>query len=121
MDGTRSTRSGLVFTVLWFVSLMFMPSATLGAFSTAMLRDSFGRPKKGPPPSVWWSSGSITMYVGLVVSSNGVTREATSGAGSAWWYVCQFGPDMFVTLDVPDGTATAVDRLSRTPSARAGR
>lgn len=79
-------------------------------FADATLRDAFDR-ADGALGANWTNLIISTDASTLVVVSNGVSREATAGSGSAHWTGATFGPNVKVSLDTPDATVPSTASL----------
>lgn len=98
----------------WVVCLLALWSVPGWAFTDPPLLDDFNRANENPlagtatqcasPPC--WSTQIISTETGILgISSNVVTLVSGTGISTAWWNVETFGPDIWVSMTVPDATA----------------
>jgi hypothetical protein len=82
--------------------LLCLATPAFAQFSPGTPLDNFNRADEGPPPSANWAGPVLsTDPSGLVVESNTLVCNDTPNC-SGYWNASTFGPNMRVSLQVPD-------------------
>jgi hypothetical protein len=81
---------------------LLLTAPAFAQFSPGTPLDTFNRADEGPPPGPNWAHPVLsTDPSGLVVDSNSLQCNGTPNC-SAYWNASTFGPNVRVTLAVPD-------------------